>query len=176
MLSDDLALELLNSVFTPKDELVDRIADGRGLAAWMGVKEELAGDWDLAAAEARELREWLRGVLPDFKAGRGVDVQRLNELLRRGSSYEEVVVEEGFQMLWRQRRREVGDWLLPLAAAAGRLLCEAERERVKRCENPACTLWFYDRTKAQRRRWCSTAVCGNRAKVAAFRARRAAGG
>jgi predicted RNA-binding Zn ribbon-like protein len=42
---------------------------------------------------------------------------------------------------------------------------------VKRCEGAECTLWFVDRTKAHRRRFCSATACGNRDKVAAFRAR-----
>jgi predicted RNA-binding Zn ribbon-like protein len=33
-------------------------------------------------------------------------------------------------------------------------------------------LWFFDRTKSHRRRWCSMAVCGNRHKAARFRASR----
>jgi predicted RNA-binding Zn ribbon-like protein len=32
---------------------------------------------------------------------------------------------------------------------------------------------FYDRGKNSRRRWCSSAVCGNRDKVANYRARKA---
>jgi predicted RNA-binding Zn ribbon-like protein len=31
--------------------------------------------------------------------------------------------------------------------------------------------WFLDQTKAYKRRFCSAAVCVNRAKVAAFRER-----
>jgi predicted RNA-binding Zn ribbon-like protein len=42
---------------------------------------------------------------------------------------------------------------------------------VKRCAGPGCILWFVDRTKAHRRVFCSATVCGNRAKVAAFRER-----
>jgi predicted RNA-binding Zn ribbon-like protein len=42
---------------------------------------------------------------------------------------------------------------------------------VRRCEGVDCVLWFYDRTKAHRRRWCSMEGCGNRAKVARFRSR-----
>src|SRR4029077_4909064 len=39
---------------------------------------------------------------------------------------------------------------------------------VKKCENPACVLFFYDGTKNHSRRWCSMKACGNRTKVAAF--------
>jgi predicted RNA-binding Zn ribbon-like protein len=44
---------------------------------------------------------------------------------------------------------------------------------IRRCEHPECVLWFYDRTKAHKRRWCSMALCGNRHKVAQFRKRKA---
>ncbi|HEX8403835.1 MAG TPA: CGNR zinc finger domain-containing protein, partial [Duganella sp.] len=39
------------------------------------------------------------------------------------------------------------------------------------CEHPECILWFYDRTKSHKRRWCSMALCGNRYKAAQFRKR-----
>jgi predicted RNA-binding Zn ribbon-like protein len=43
---------------------------------------------------------------------------------------------------------------------------------VRKCEAHDCTLLFEDATRSGRRRWCSMALCGNRMKVAAFRARR----
>ncbi|MFC4656205.1 MULTISPECIES: CGNR zinc finger domain-containing protein [Rheinheimera] len=42
---------------------------------------------------------------------------------------------------------------------------------VKQCEHPDCILWFYHRTKAHKRPWCSMALCGNRHKAAQFRKR-----
>ncbi|MGH7080341.1 MAG: CGNR zinc finger domain-containing protein [Acetobacteraceae bacterium] len=42
---------------------------------------------------------------------------------------------------------------------------------MKACENQACTLLFADHTRGHRRRWCSMAICGNRAKQAAHRER-----
>lgn len=41
------------------------------------------------------------------------------------------------------------------------------------CEDPACGRIFLDRSRGRRRRWCSMRSCGNRAKVAAYRKRRA---
>ena len=72
--------------------------------------------------------------------------------------------------------REPDELLAPIAAAMAELLSESDHALVRRCTNPACPLWFYDRTKGHRRRWCSQAVCGNRAKVAAHRARVRRGG
>lgn len=54
-----------------------------------------------------------------------------------------------------------------LAEAAARLLTEKDLTLVRRCENPACVLHFYDTSRNHRRRWCSMDICGNRMKVAA---------
>jgi predicted RNA-binding Zn ribbon-like protein len=61
--------------------------------------------------------------------------------------------------------------LLPIAEAMGDLVCRKDFRLVRRCQGPTCTLWFHDVSKAHARRWCSMAVCGNRAKAAAHRAR-----
>src|SRR5438105_3293291 len=42
---------------------------------------------------------------------------------------------------------------------------------LKAGEGPACTLLFADHTRGHQRRWCSMAMCGNRAKQAAHRER-----
>ena len=51
------------------------------------------------------------------------------------------------------------------------LVCHTDFRLIRACEGTACTLMFLDRTKAHARRWCSMAVCGNRAQAAAHRAR-----
>ena len=43
--------------------------------------------------------------------------------------------------------------------------------RMRRCANDICAAAFYDPTRSRTRRWCSYARCGNRANVAAHRAR-----
>lgn len=61
--------------------------------------------------------------------------------------------------------------LQPIAWSIARLLTEENLGLVRNCEGPTCTLLFLDRTKSHKRRWCSMAVFGNRAKAAAHRAR-----
>jgi predicted RNA-binding Zn ribbon-like protein len=61
--------------------------------------------------------------------------------------------------------------LTPVAEAFAALFAEGERSLVRECEAETCSLWFYDRTKAHLRRWCSMDRCGARAKAAAYRAR-----
>jgi predicted RNA-binding Zn ribbon-like protein len=58
-----------------------------------------------------------------------------------------------------------------VAEAVAQLLVEGNVALIKQCEHPDCILWFYDRTKAHKRRWCSMALCGNRHKAAQFRKR-----
>ena len=72
-----------------------------------------------------------------------------------------------------QRCEHPEELLNPIAGAAADLICNQDFRLIRSCEGSACMLLFLDRTKAHARRWCSMAVCGNRAKAAAHRARRA---
>jgi predicted RNA-binding Zn ribbon-like protein len=187
---DHAALDFLNSVFTPQDEAVDLLADGASLRTWLAASgvvpvalAEAAAVFtpqqlQRAATEARELREWFRDLLPRWQAGgakgvRSADLARLNELLAKGRLQQSVA--RGPDGVLLQTTRQVdspADVLAELAAACAALLASHRAEQVRRCENPACTLWFADTKRGPPRRWCSMAVCGNRMKVAAHRARR----
>ena len=144
---------------------------------------------DAAASEARELREWFR-VFVRKHAGKPLgrralhDLAPLNELLGRDTAYRQIEISvtrdrrgddgEGLQALrWQAKRRwdSPKSLLLPLADAIGDLVSRKDFTLVRKCEGPTCTLWFLDVSKGHGRRWCSMAVCGNRAKVAAHRAR-----
>lgn len=145
---------------------------------------------DAVAAQACKLREWFRSFVHDH-AGQPLQPTALSQLgtinrvLAQDNSYRQIelgkISKEDSDtnhpfLRWRQDRR----WrplspealLLPLAEAMGDLICRHGFEEVKICENPTCTLWFYDVSKNHTRRWCSMSVCGNRAKAAAHRARK----
>lgn len=57
-----------------------------------------------------------------------------------------------------------------LAIAAG--AADGTWARLKACEAEDCRWAYYDRSPAGRRRWCSMSVCGARAKMRTYRARR----
>jgi predicted RNA-binding Zn ribbon-like protein len=64
--------------------------------------------------------------------------------------------------------------------AVGRLLgttflaeLDGRWERLRICHDPTCSVVFFDRSKNQSGKWCSMSVCGNRAKVRAYRERHA---
>ena len=63
------------------------------------------------------------------------------------------------------------DLSVVVAHYAANFFAMADYSAVRKCENPECMLYFYDTSKNHTRRWCSMSLCGNRAKVAAFRNR-----
>ena len=70
-----------------------------------------------------------------------------------------------------RRWRSPDSLLLPVGEVLAQLVCTEDFANVKACEGPACTLLFADHTRGHARRWCSMALCGNRAKQAAHRNR-----
>jgi len=65
--------------------------------------------------------------------------------------------------------------LVPIAHSVAEIVADPRaHEAVRKCANDGCALYFYDTSRTGRRRWCSMAACGNRAKVAAHVQRRRA--
>ena len=64
--------------------------------------------------------------------------------------------------------------LSAISREALELLGGPDRDRVHWCADERCTRPFVDRSRGGRRRWCGMAGCGDRAKAAAYRARRRA--
>lgn len=65
--------------------------------------------------------------------------------------------------------------LWPIARAAAELLASAELALVRTCSSQTCQWLFLDTSKNHHRRWCSMKICGNRAKVQKFYARKKSG-
>lgn len=183
LIADDPGIEVLNSVGAPYGETVDWVQDGKELLAWMVAVELLTPDQsqqidallpekalDKAAQDVRALREQFRAIVPHSSPE---FLLKLNQLLSKGRGFYELVAEDGQAPVLRLIQRvKTGDDLVSLCAAAiAQLLSQGEPERTRKCGNPACTYWFRDVSKNNRRRWCSMAVCGNRAKAAAHRAK-----
>ena len=191
---DALGLDFLNSVATPVDTPIDWIGDGDGLLNWLeqaqlapadALKriraEARPGELDKVADQARSLREWFRGYVRKHK-GRPLtakslaELEPLNRLLERDDSFNRVVPgpkggKEPLQLQTIHRWRTPEALLFPIGEALAQLVCTEDFSDVKACEGPACTLLFADHTRGRTRRWCSMALCGNRAKQAAHRHR-----
>jgi predicted RNA-binding Zn ribbon-like protein len=191
-IADALGLDFLNSIATPVDTEIDWIADGKGLLAWLKQAQlapaetletlrAMPGELDNVAAQARSLREWFRGFVRPRK-GRPLtaedmgELEPLNRLLERDEGFGRIVAHHhghasGLQFQTMRRWRSPEALLLPIGEALAKFVCEENFSNVKACEGPACTLMFADHTRGRARRWCSMAICGNRAKQAAHRHR-----
>jgi predicted RNA-binding Zn ribbon-like protein len=108
-IADARGLDFLNSVATPVDEPVDWIADGAGLADWLGqaglvpaaaldaiAARAAPGELDRVAGQARDLRDWFR-TFARRHAGAPLgpsaleELGPLNRLLERDEGYGQVV-------------------------------------------------------------------------------------
>jgi len=181
MVGDHLALDLLNTEARIGGEPVDYWRDGEDVLRWLAghpdVYAPIGGDAVAPARlleEARALRAEARALVERFRQGAAVDPGVLNAYLhayRTAPHLERDVA--GRLVLTRVPQCDpVASALGPVAEAVARLLTEGDPALVRQCDHPECVLWFYDRTKARRRRWCSMALCGNRHKAARFRAKR----
>lgn len=175
-LADHPALDFINTVaivdgqphdFWQTDEDVDAWLQQAGLATDGPAAHSEAGTLLQAA---RQLRDNIRDMVQQQKAGEAIDVRVLNAWLGEAISHMQLVTEQGTLQIRRiYPAQSAMQRLGRVAEQAASLLAQADFSRVRACEHPSCNLWFYDRTKAHRRRWCSMALCGNRAKVARFR-------
>jgi len=142
---------------------------------------ELSGSDPQAAAgilsRAIRLRDGLRkafGALVRKERIAREWIEPVNEVLRITEGHDELVADAGGWKLEFVAREGGSDWLLAaIARSAAEILTEGEGARLQMCANPGCGLFFCDRSRTKRRRWCSMAICGNRHKVASFARRHA---
>lgn len=193
-IADASALDFLNSIATPIDVPVEWLGDGEGLLSWLGQaklvpapvlkqmrSQSSAGELNEVAEQARNLREWFRGFVEKHR-GRPLTrddlrkLERLNRVLERDQAFSQIAPvnskeDNAFELRAMRRWDAPETLLLPIAENLARFVCSEDFTYVKACEGPSCTLLFADHTRGRARRWCSMAICGNRAKQAAHRLR-----
>ena len=177
-IADHLALDYLNTRYGVGDAHQDCLGCDTEVLAWL----QLAGLPAAAQVQApagsllqaaHALRDTAYELVRKRQTGVRGDPAVLNQFLSLGNAYQELTWSKAAEPLctWHHRVECIEALLVPVAQAVATLVAQADFSLVHQCEAPDCTLWFYDRTKSHRRRWCSMAQCGNRMKVAAFRAR-----
>ena len=193
-IADSLGLDFLNSIATPVDTPVDWLDSGDGFVAWLAqanlvparalkalTGQAAPGELDEVAERARALREWFRGFVRKHM-GRPLtreaicELAPLNELLERDEMFSRIAARrdgDGDRLELQAMRpwRAPESLLLPIGEALARCVCDDDFADIRACEGLSCTLMFVDRTRRRGRRWCSMAMCGNRAKQAAHRNR-----
>jgi predicted RNA-binding Zn ribbon-like protein len=169
----ELVIDFVNTL--DPDEPEDAFATPEGLGSWL-VNRGLLDDAELPLREvdrreAVRLREALlalmlahNGLAADEHASRALDeVARRGQLgvrFRPDGSAPLGPRAEGFA-------GALAEVVVPVAEAAR----DGSWQRVKACRADDCEWAFYDRSRNRSGVWCDMAVCGNRAKVRAYRQR-----
>ena len=111
---------------------------------------------------ALEIREGLRGLA--LANNEGVDDSVLEAEL--------VVRIDGRDGVLEPARRNVDGALADLIGVVYTAMADGTWSRLKACRREVCHWLFYDRSRNRSAVWCQMAVCGNRTKTRAYRARR----
>ena len=156
----------------------ETLHDPAALDAWLAacpLAVAGAGAREADLATARRLRDaiwWLSHAAADGTAPDPAHVRTVNEVAAVPPLVPRLAAGGGH-----------AGWAEPTAAAALssiardaiELLGDArQRARLRECASADCPLVFYDDSRPGRRRWCSTARCGDRARARAYRDRRRA--
>jgi predicted RNA-binding Zn ribbon-like protein len=164
---NNLALDFINSDVSDPD--------GQRLGEWAVEAGLIRGfpSWNKGElSRLAAFRERLRKMAEELSRGGDIsttDIDTLNGALRRGSRHVELKRgAEGFVKRIDIDIDRAQDLEVPIAESFADLLCYGTTDYLKKCGSPQCSLYFYDTTKNHRRRWCSMAVCGNRAKASKF--------
>jgi predicted RNA-binding Zn ribbon-like protein len=152
----------------------DELATVEELEDWMRRRGLIEKGVRLSRSDHRkvlELREALRHFLSHAPLDRRASAAT-GQLNAAAAGYPLLVraSEAGKLELQPERRGALGGLAriladLQLAGESGTL------DRLKMCASDECRWVFYDRSKPATRRWCSSALCGNRHKTRTYRTR-----
>jgi predicted RNA-binding Zn ribbon-like protein len=179
LVGDHLALDMLNTEARDDGAAIDFWTSADDILAWLS-RQSIAAkgvvNHQELLAHAHALRTLARRLIvrrQERKSDTDADIAGLNRYLHASVSAPHLERDDAGQLKLTRTASgaTVAALLGPLAEAVAQLLVEGDFALVRQCEHPDCILWFYDRTKSHKRRWCSMAVCGNRYKAAQFRQR-----
>jgi predicted RNA-binding Zn ribbon-like protein len=155
---EPLALDLVNTVWSHDGLRRDALAEHSGREQWLR-ENGLTGPATPAARgallQARDaIREALERPGPAALAALDgiLDRGRLRVWASKPAARDELEIE--------------AEWRVPWLAVQSLLqLLDDRADRLRKCANPDCVLWFLDTTRSGTRRWCSMSACGNRLKA-----------
>ena len=181
-----LCMDLVNTEPTLDGNRIDALPQFSDVIAWLravGVlskreAQRIEARWagtaegDAMFAASIELRAGLRTMAERIVARKPVSditVTAINRILASRLSHRQLLREgHAFRTKLVPQSEDPIHLLVPVAESAAELLEHGRPKLIRRCENPACVLYFYDTTKNRSRRWCSMEVCGSRFKSAAY--------
>lgn len=174
--SGNLALDFVGTLGERRDARNEHLREASDVADWLveaGVLDERPTTDHDTLVEAVGLREALFVVVERLldQPEAALPADALEVVNRAAAIPPPAVALRADRSLARS-----GSWRSGLSAVArdGLVLVDPGDAELKWCADPTCTHPFLDRSRGHRRRWCEMAGCGDRAKAAAYRARRRA--
>lgn len=171
---EQLFLDLVNSEwYDGYGRREDRLAD----AVWRG---ELLAFWALGETGApsrtevgrlKGLRDTLRTIVEEAHAGRSPSVRPLEELASALPSIPMRLEFGDASADWTVRSSSWAYVEAEVIRSCVGFLRSPALGRLRRCDNEGCLWAFVDASRNGNRRWCDPAICGNVAKVRAYRQR-----
>lgn len=171
----------LDLMATLGDRRAERLPDPDALDAWLLAAGLVAAPPGVAASDlsrARALRGALFGVVDAELHGDrppAADVDTINAAAAL-SAHPPRLALAGDGLCRERPAPSVAEVLGEIARDAIDLLTGPQRALLRECAAQDCSGIYVDTSRGRTRRWCSTARCGNRARVAAHRARRRGAG
>lgn len=181
-LGNDPAIDFVNTAIVSDGKPVDLLQGPDDYLAWLnqaGLELRFTdkGRQQLKAGyqHAREFRDKLRDALDRLARGATIPTRALeatNALLSRGGPSGQLEARGGsFELRPFWEVREAADYVSPIAGSFAEFIAKSDLQRLKKCKNPECVLFFYDTSKSGTRSWCSLDICGNKLRMAASRER-----
>jgi predicted RNA-binding Zn ribbon-like protein len=164
---EPLPLDLLNTTWMEQGARRDMFDTPGALQEWLTDREFPP---DAPESEVRahltEAREAIRAVLERRDDGEA----RLNAVLAQGMRRLRLAdgKPQTLEMVDDPAARP--GWTCAVALLD---LLERKPDRIRKCANPDCILWYLDTTRNGSRRWHSMETCGNRAKAKRYQDRHA---
>jgi predicted RNA-binding Zn ribbon-like protein len=170
----DLVIDFVNTLDVEAG--VDELATARGLTSWLVERELLEPTRAPLSNGQREqavrLREALRTLMSAHNgaAAPAQAARELEQVALRGRLTVHFADDGSSRLVARANgfAGSLANLLIPVAEASA----DGSWQRVKACRADGCAWAFYDHSRNRSGVWCDMAVCGNRTKVRAYRAKK----
>jgi predicted RNA-binding Zn ribbon-like protein len=176
-IADHPVLDFVATVSERRTRYADRLTAPTDLDEWVrgsGLRPGLPPVTAAGFARAIEVREAAFTLISGAIDGTATEPAALGVVNGAAAAGPPAVTLDAELVLTR-----TGDLDAVLAALARdciELLGGPDRALLHWCDDPTCTRPYVDRSRGARRRWCGMRGCGDRAKAAAYRRRRAVTG
>ncbi|MCI0351438.1 MAG: CGNR zinc finger domain-containing protein [Acidobacteriales bacterium] len=179
---NDPSIDFINTEIVQEGKPVDLIENAQDYLEWLvaaGIELRASASGRNAARKGLQLAKALRAKLRHGfeQLARRAPIPEpvittVNACLDRAGRAGELRIRGAkFKLRPYWKVVKAAEYVTPVAWAFAEFLAKADLDRVRKCKNPECILFFYDTSKSGTRTWCSLDICGNKMRMAASRKR-----